>query len=74
MSCPEQDCLLKPAVENVVRLGTDMTAALRGLRRDLVQCETCARLDGCQLRQRFNAGVLAAITQVTEEWNLVADR
>ena len=70
MSCPGDECPVSPAVENVIRLGTDMTVALRRLRRDLVQCETYLKLDGCQLRGRFNADILAAITQITEEWNL----
>ena len=70
MSCRGEECPVRPAVENVIRLGTDMTVALSRMKRDLNQCETCLKLDGCQLRGRFNADILAAITQITEEWNL----
>jgi hypothetical protein len=66
-TCP-LNCPIKPDVEKITRLSTDLTAAFSKLRRDLKRCRSCPFFEDCAFRSQFNASVQAALTQVIEEW------
>lgn len=65
-------CPIYGDVAAISGLSRDMRRQLRKLKRDLQACDSCAQMDNghCPFLDSFQSQVNAAITAVTEEWNL----
>ena len=63
-----QHCPVTQQANNVVRSSKETRRALRQLRQNLMNCETCPAFGKCELREQFSIQVDQAITQINEEW------
>ena len=63
-------CPLAPCVDDFVRQSQSLSASVRTLRREFSNCRRCDQYDTCDLRESFKGRVLAAVSDLTDEWNL----
>jgi len=65
------DCPVLADANKVKTLSSDMTAALRRLRRNLrTVCPHCERYQQCFILTELNSTICQAIAEISEEWNL----
>jgi hypothetical protein len=63
-------CLVAQEIDRIVQLSTDLAGAVRSLRARLALCEECPHQPECRLRETVRSQIVAAINDVTLEWEL----
>ena len=67
------DCPLLADAEKVKALSSDMTAALRRIRRSLrTVCPGCQSYGRCFILTELNATINQAVAEINEEWDLAS--
>ena len=64
------ECALAPHVDDFIRKSQSLAASVRTLRREFTKCPKCDRFVSCDLRETFKDRIRAAVSELTEEWNL----
>lgn len=62
------NCPIKADTEHVAKTSTELVRAMRKLRRDILACDQCIKVDTCELHARFRSLVNIAIREVVQEW------
>ena len=64
------ECHLKSHVDDFVRKSQSLAVSVRTLRKEFAKCTKCERYPDCELRSQFKDRIRAAVSDLTEEWNL----
>lgn len=64
------DCPLAPHVDDFIQKSHSFTLSIRRLRREFANCASCDQFPDCALRLGFQERIRAAVSELTEEWNL----
>jgi hypothetical protein len=62
-------CPIPKDTNFVISTTKELIKSMRKLRRDLIHCQDCENVDGCQLRLNFQSMIDTAIDEVNQEWN-----
>ena len=64
------DCPLAPHVDDFIKKTHSFAVSIRKLRREFAKCPQCEHYETCSLRSEFKDRIRAAVSELTEEWNL----
>lgn len=64
------ECHLEPHVDDFIRKSQSLAVSVRTLRKEFAKCAKCDRYPDCELRAQFKDRIQAAVSDLTEEWNL----
>jgi hypothetical protein len=67
---PGQGCPLATHVDDFVRKSQSLAVSVRTLRKEFASCSSCRQYNSCSLRESFQARIRAAVSELTDEWNL----
>lgn len=69
-----ESCPVSADVIRIQSISSDLTRTLRKLRRDLKSCSECPANDTCLALKNINSQIQIAITEITDEYNLIDTR
>ncbi len=59
-----------PHVDDFIKKSQSLKTSIRTLRKEFAKCPECDQYENCTLRDRFKERIQAAVSELTEEWNL----
>jgi len=64
------ECTLAPHVDDFIKKSHSFALSIRTLRKEFAKCPQCDHYQTCTLRADFHDRVRAAVSELTDEWNL----
>ena len=64
------ECSLAPHVDDFIKKSRSFAVSIRTLRKEFSKCHHCDQYESCNLRSGFQDRIRAAVSELTEEWNL----
>jgi len=64
------DCSLGLHVDDFILKSQSLKVSVHILRTEFAKCPACDQYETCNLREGFRDRINAAVSEITEEWNL----